>query len=499
MTCRQSPKGDAQGVGECREPEGMEPMAELGESSELAYSSNFEQWDNYWEDLTKYTRLTSCDIWGTKEVDFLGLDDFSSPYQDEDVISRTPTLAQLNSEDSQPVCDTLYHPDLLQTGSKQPMSLPSLSASQGKKVGRPPMASLSYSSSPSAGSASQNLLPDFPEGSQKATWPVASSTETMAKAHLTFSKAPILTALEGGVSSVMGGIGGGSEFVRKAKVRVSGPYQFTGRLPDPQASASPSSSCSLVELPKGATATSSQAAQRPGASRAATLASLSGPPPATGDRKVAAEGSIKHEVPGGTEMGTSSGVPTKLQFSAMPGASESLLPVVGVAVVDTAMTVAEAAATTAAAGDKNKEEEHNYSLFLTRARLAGKPLVEEEEPEEEPDEEEEDEEEGEEGEEEDDEGGLELDDEDHDEGFGSEHELSENDDDDEDEDEDYEGDKDDISDAFSEPGTKNLLNHTNGAPLLTTISKLGEYFRPQGISLQCQQNPLTSYTEADRN
>ncbi|KAL2094611.1 hypothetical protein ACEWY4_009330 [Coilia grayii] len=464
MTCRQSPKGEMLGgVGECREMEGMEPLAELGEGSEVAYSSsNFEQWDTYWEDLTKYTRLTSCDIWGTKEVDFLGLDDFSSPYQDEEVISRTPTLAQLNSEDSQPVCDVLCYPDLLLAGPKQPTPL---SSAQGKKAGRPPASSpscsYSYSlSSAALSSAGQNQLPDFAEGSQKATRPVASSTETMAKAAL--SKAHGTTSLEGGGGGGGGsgnniGTGGGSDFVRKAKVRISGPHHhFPGKLPqDPQASTSPSSPCPLIELPKGAAATalattsSSQAIPRPGASRAAAQTSPTGPPPPPVplvDRKLVTEGSVKHEMPVGAEMGTSRGLPAKLHFSAMPGAGEGLLPVVGVATGD----VASAAAVVLAVGEKTKEEEHNYSLFLTRARLAGKALAMEEE--EEVDEEEEDEEEG---EEEDDEAGLELDDEDHDEdhdeGFGSEHELSENEDDEEDE--DYEGDKDDdISDAFSEPG-----------------------------------------------
>lgn len=97
--------------------------------------------------------------------------------------------------------------------------------------------------------------------------------------------------------------------------------------------------------------------------------------------------------------------------------------------------------------EKTKEEEHNYSLFLTRSRLGsrGHPQIEEEEEEDEEDEEEAEEEEGD---------GLELEDEDHDEGFGSEHELSENEEEEEEEeDEDYEADKDDdMSDAFSEPG-----------------------------------------------
>uniref|UniRef100_A0A3P9L7N9 Creb3 regulatory factor n=1 Tax=Oryzias latipes TaxID=8090 RepID=A0A3P9L7N9_ORYLA len=113
MTHRQSPCGDSiVGLGDGgKEVEGgVDQFMGLGDCETVCSSSAFEQWDSYWEDLTRYTRLASCDIWGTKEVDFLGLDDFSSPYQDEEVVSRTPTLAQLNSEDSLPVCETLYPP-----------------------------------------------------------------------------------------------------------------------------------------------------------------------------------------------------------------------------------------------------------------------------------------------------------------------------------------------------------------------------------------------------
>ncbi|XP_063059242.1 CREB3 regulatory factor [Engraulis encrasicolus] len=531
MTCRQSPKGEALGtVGmECHElvgMEGMEPLPELGEGSELACSSSsFEQWDSYWEDLTKYTRLASCDIWGTKEVDFLGLDDFSSPYQDEEVVSRTPTLAQLNSEDSQPhVSDVLCYPELLLAGPKQPpppismpmstMMLPppllSSSSSSGKKagpLGRPhfppassPSCSYSYSlsSAPATACASLSQLPDFAEGSQKATRPVASSTETMAKAGP--SKAHGAT-LDGGGSNI--GMGGGSDFVRKAKVRISaGPHphhhhphhhhhhhhHFSGKLPqDPEAMSSlqsPSSPCPLMELPKGASSSNanaasaaaaaasassvsgSQAGPRAGAGgRVAGQTSPSGPAPqipAMVDRKLASEGSLKRELPAalGEEMGGTSRGPlaAKLHFTAMPGVggAEGLLPVVAVTTGD--VTMAAGGAVALATGEKSKEEEHNYSLFLTRARLAGKALVEEEEEEEEVEEEEEEEDEEEEvgeeeEEEEDEEAGLELDDEDHDEGFGSEHELSDNEEDEEDDD-DYEGEDkdDDISDAFSEPG-----------------------------------------------
>ncbi|XP_056587400.1 CREB3 regulatory factor isoform X2 [Triplophysa dalaica] len=390
MTCRQSPRGDVFTVGDCKDLDSMDQLPELADN-DPAQSSNFEQWDTYWEDLTKYSRLTSCDIWGTKEVDFLGLDDFSSPYQDEEVIGQTPTLAQLNSEDSQPVCDTLYHPDLL-GGQKQNLFPPAI----GKKSNR-------------LGISTTNPLPDFAEGVQKATWPVASSTETMAKAQLQGAKAqPALDNMD---------------YVRKAKVRISVPRRalverstqqqvaVSARSPLVQQHESTVSLVNedLVVTPNTASSVSSLACEK----RVETP---------------------KREVPISPvpEGGTLRAVPVKLPFPA-PGGSETLLTV-------------SALGAEATADEKTKEEEHNYSLFLTRARLAGKTTAEMEE-------EEEDEEEGEEDEEEEEAEGEDLDDEDHDEGFGSEHELSENDEEEEDEDDDYEGDKDDyVSDTFSEQG-----------------------------------------------
>ncbi|XP_055036901.2 CREB3 regulatory factor isoform X1 [Misgurnus anguillicaudatus] len=401
MTCRQSPRGDIFTAGDCKDLDSMDHLPELGDN-DPAYSSNFEQWDTYWEDLTKYTRLTSCDIWGTKEVDFLGLDDFSSPYQDEDVIGRTPTLAQLNSEDSQPVCDTLYHPDLL-GGQKLPLFPPPSAA---KKCNR-----LSISATSTA--ASRNAQPGFTEGSQKATWPVASSTETVAKLHGLSKASPMQN---------------NTDYVRKAKVRISVPRKpsverFTQRVsvsaisPLVQESTVSIVSEDLNVTPNTASSISSLACDK-----------IVEPP--------------KREVPVGPvpDGGTLGVDPPKLHFPAT-GGTETLLTV-------------SALGAEATAAEKTKEEEHNYSLFLTRARLAGNLTVEMEEEEEE-EEEEEDEEEGEEEEEEEEEEGegVELDDEDHDEGFGSEHELSENEEDEEEDDEDYEGDKDDyVSDAFSEQG-----------------------------------------------
>uniref|UniRef100_A0A3Q2V7E4 Creb3 regulatory factor n=1 Tax=Haplochromis burtoni TaxID=8153 RepID=A0A3Q2V7E4_HAPBU len=328
MSHQQSPCGDSiVGVGDGgKEVEGcVDQLMGLGECETVCSSSAFEQWDSYWEDLTRYTRLASCDIWGTKEVDFLGLDDFSSPYQDEEVIGRTPTLAQLNSEDSQPVGETLYPPADLSLPQTQSSQLPCHSKTL--------------------------LVP----GSQRATRPVPSSTETMAKtqSHLTPTSYS-------------------SDFVRKAKVRVMG---------------------------------------LPGAAAASCSGGL-----ASFERRV--EGTARREMP----VGRSATVPQLVEASqALETSTSGLVISDGVCSGAGSLLVVEGT-------EKTKEEEHNYSLFMTRSRL-GK--AEEEEGD-----------------------GLELEDEDHDEGFGSEHELSENEEEEEEEeDEDYEADKDDdMSDAFSEPG-----------------------------------------------
>ncbi|XP_051533414.1 CREB3 regulatory factor-like [Myxocyprinus asiaticus] len=393
MICRQSPRGDIFTVGDCKDMDSMDHLPELADN-DPAYSSNFEQWDTYWEDLTKYTHLTSCDIWGTKEVDFLGLDDFSSPYQDEEVIGRTPTLAQLNSEDSQPVCETLYHPDLL-VGQKQLLLPPPNVAKKSNRL----------TTSTTSASLSRNPLPDFAEGSQKATWPVPSSTDTMAKAQLQGpTKAPP------GLNNM--------DYVRKAKVRISVP-----RKPLVESSIRKVSVSASSPLVQEHESTASLVSEDP----VATTNTTSSVSPLACEKRVETP---KREVSAGPEVGSLRAVPHELQFPAAAG-SETLL------------TVSALGADTSAA-DKKKEEEHNYSLFLTRAKLAAKATADMEEEEEEEDEGEDEEEE---------EVALDLDDEDHDEGFSSEHELSENDEDEDEEDEDYEGDKEDyVSDAFSEPG-----------------------------------------------
>ncbi|MED6270685.1 hypothetical protein CHARACLAT_012974, partial [Characodon lateralis] len=422
MSHQQSPCGDSVvGIGDGgKEVEGgVDQLMGLGECETVCSSSAFEQWDSYWEDLTRYTRLASCDIWGTKEVDFLGLDDFSSPYQDEEVISRTPTLAQLNSEDSLPVCENLYPPADLTLPCSQP--LPSQNKrlqGSGASLVRPSPCSASSSQS----RPSRSLFADFPESSQKATRPVPSSTETMAKTQnqdhtQTQPKPPGRGAKTAGPAS------NHADFVRKAKVRVSSAPRAQSEVM-PQTDFERSDPPLPLSQPQDEKPSTSASATQVGhptpvASTSASLASF--------EKK--AEGATRREVP----VGRSATVPQLVE------ANQTLC----------APTDAVAGACSAGGGgvlvvedpEQSKEEEHNYSLFLTRSRAHSQL-------------EEEDEEEDDEEAEEDEGDGLDLDDEDHDEGFGSEHELSENEEEEEEEeDEDYEADKDDdMSDAFSEPG-----------------------------------------------
>uniref|UniRef100_A0A3Q3R8R7 BZIP domain-containing protein n=1 Tax=Monopterus albus TaxID=43700 RepID=A0A3Q3R8R7_MONAL len=442
MTHRQSPCGDSMvGVGDGgKEVEGgVDQLMGLGECETVHSSSAFEQWDSYWEDLTRYTRLASCDIWGTKEVDFLGLDDFSSPYQDEEVIGQTPTLAQLNSEDSQPVCEALYPPADLTLPPPQPQSQPSQLPCHSKRSQIPGQGAGSArpsQSSTSSSRPSRSLLPDFPEVSQKATRPVPSSTDTMAKtqSHLRQEHNQVIGKPQGRGTKMIAPSSHGSDFVRKAKVRVSAVHKAQPDMPsqtDFERSDPP--------LPLS----------QPQDEKASTLAkvTLALPGAAAGGSGSLTSFERRSERTGRREMpvGWSAPVPQVIEASQTLEGSTSG-PVTSSNIVAGASSGSDVLVVEGT--EKSKEEEHNYSLFLTRSRLTARALSQLEEDEEEEDEEEAEEEEGD---------GLDLADEDHDEGFGSEHELSENEEEEEEEeeeeDEDYEADKDDdMSDAFSEPG-----------------------------------------------
>ncbi|XP_060053153.1 CREB3 regulatory factor [Erinaceus europaeus] len=203
MSCQQNPRDNFLSLEDCKDIENLESFTDVLDN-EGALTSNWEQWDTYCEDLTKYTKLTSCDIWGTKEVDYLGLDDFSSPYQDEEVISKTPTLAQLNSEDSQSVSDSLYYPDSLFSVKQNPLpsSLPS------KKI-------TSRAAAPVR--SSKTLQAEIPSSDciQKASKPT-SSTQIVVKTNV-YHNEKVNFRVEC------------KDYVKKAKVRIS-PVQQSRRL-----------------------------------------------------------------------------------------------------------------------------------------------------------------------------------------------------------------------------------------------------------------------------
>nr|XP_045008613.1 CREB3 regulatory factor isoform X2 [Jaculus jaculus] len=195
MNYQQNPRDNFLSLEDYKDIENLESFTDVLDN-EGALTSNWEQWDTYCEDLTKYTKLTSCDIWGTKEVDYLGLDDFSSPYQDEEVISKTPTLAQLNSEDSQSVSDSLYYPDSLFTVKQNPFP-PSF---PGKKI-------TSRAAAPVCSSKTLQAEVPLSDCVQKASNP-ASSTQTVVKS----SMCP---------KEKVGFHAECKDYVRKAKVKIS--------------------------------------------------------------------------------------------------------------------------------------------------------------------------------------------------------------------------------------------------------------------------------------
>ncbi|XP_051883305.1 CREB3 regulatory factor-like [Pristis pectinata] len=83
--------------------ENIELLSDLVDD-EPSDSTRCERWDvSALEDFTKYTK---ADLWNNKELDLLGLDENTSPYQNEARVSQTPTLAELNADDSQQVGDS---------------------------------------------------------------------------------------------------------------------------------------------------------------------------------------------------------------------------------------------------------------------------------------------------------------------------------------------------------------------------------------------------------
>ncbi|GCB67630.1 hypothetical protein scyTo_0005166 [Scyliorhinus torazame] len=101
----QSSRNDLPSLNSYRSPvkENIELLSDLVDD-EPSDSNRCERWDiSALEDFTKYTKT---DIWSDKELDLLGLDEHTSPYQNEAEISQTPTLAELNADDSQLVVDS---------------------------------------------------------------------------------------------------------------------------------------------------------------------------------------------------------------------------------------------------------------------------------------------------------------------------------------------------------------------------------------------------------
>ncbi|KAL7989221.1 hypothetical protein Chor_011887 [Crotalus horridus] len=215
MDCQQSSRDNLLSLEDCKEFENLETFTEILDT-EMTFPANWDQWDTYCEDLTKYTKLTSCDIWGTKEVDYLGLDDFSSPYQDEEVISKTPTLAQLNSEDSQSVSDPLCYSELLFNAKQtQLTSLPT------KKITR---AAAPVCSSKTA--QAEAPLSEFAQKASKAN----SSTQIMVKANM-YNNEKVNIHIEC------------KDYVKKAKVKINPVHQNRSAMSQANADAAKENTC----------------------------------------------------------------------------------------------------------------------------------------------------------------------------------------------------------------------------------------------------------------
>ncbi|XP_019334069.1 CREB3 regulatory factor [Alligator mississippiensis] len=216
MDCQQSSRDNFLSMEDCKDIENLESFTDI--LGNEAFASNWEQWDTYCEDLTKYTKLTSCDIWGTKEVDYLGLDDFSSPYQDEEVISKTPTLAQLNSEDSQPVSDSLYYSDSLFSVKQNTLT----SLLPGKKI-------TSRAAAPVCSSKNVQAEAPLSDCVQKASKPT-SSTQIMVKTN-TYTNEKVNIHVEC------------KDYVKKAKVKINPLPQSRPVLSQAHADAAKENTC----------------------------------------------------------------------------------------------------------------------------------------------------------------------------------------------------------------------------------------------------------------
>uniref|UniRef100_A0A8C0FNG1 CREB3 regulatory factor n=2 Tax=Strigidae TaxID=30459 RepID=A0A8C0FNG1_BUBBB len=221
MDYQQSSRDNLLSMEDCKDLENLESFTDILDK-EAALTSKWEQWDTYCEDLTKYTKLTSCDIWGTKEVDYLGLDDFSSPYQDEEVISKTPTLAQLNSEDSQPVSDSLYYPDLLFSVKQNPLN----SLLPGKKIATRAAAPVCSSKNIQA----EAPLSDCVQKAGKPATQPASSTQIMVKTNV-YNNEKVNIHVEC------------KEYVKKAKVKINPLPQSRPVLSQTHADAAKENTC----------------------------------------------------------------------------------------------------------------------------------------------------------------------------------------------------------------------------------------------------------------
>lgn len=216
MDYQQSSRDNLLSVEDCKDLENLESFTDILDT-ESSFPANWEQWDTYCEDLTKYTRLTSCDIWGTKEVDYLGLDDFSSPYQDEEVISKTPTLAQLNSEDSQPVSDPLCYPELL------------FSVKQTQLASLPAKKMATRAAAPVCSSKTSQAEAPSSEFAQKAATPNP-STQIMVKTNV-YNNEKVNIHVEC------------KDYVKKAKVKINPVPQIRSAVNQANADAAKENTC----------------------------------------------------------------------------------------------------------------------------------------------------------------------------------------------------------------------------------------------------------------